>query len=108
MIRIGDMRHQIRIEERSLTQDASGERVATWSTFVERRASVERAPGSEVWSSAQRNARVPTLFKIRYHAGVVPGMRLIHESRTYDILSAIDQKGMRQELLISAQELVDG
>lgn len=107
MVRAGDMRHQVRIETRSTTQDAAGEQQNTWTLFAERRAAVERSPGSEIWASAQRRGRVPTLFRLRHLTGVTPAMRLVFESKIYDIISVVDQGARKEELLITAEEHVE-
>ncbi len=107
MVDAGAMRHQVRIEQRSTTQDAAGEPVNTWTLFAERRAELVRAPGREIWASAQRNGRVPVVFRLRYLAGVLPQMRLVFDGRTHNILSAVDQAGREEELVIAAEELVE-
>lgn len=106
MMRAGDMRHQVTIEQRSTTQDAAGEPSLTWSTYVTRRAAVDRAAGREVWASAQRQGRVPVVFRLRYLSGVTPAMRIVWGGRVHNILSAVDQGGLGEELIITAEELV--
>ena len=108
----GQMRHVIRIDKRSSDQDAAGEPVLTWSPFAPPvRAQLEVVPGREIWSSAERQGRVPTIFRIRYLPGVVPSMRLIHRrddlEKVYDIISAIDPDGLRVELVLNCEELVE-
>jgi SPP1 family predicted phage head-tail adaptor len=107
MMRAGSMRHQIQLQTRSTTQDAVGEPANTWTDFAVVRASIDRTPGREVFSSAERNARVPTVFRIRYIAGVLPSMRILFGGKVYNITSAIDQTGIKEELMISAEELVE-
>lgn len=106
------MRHRVVIERRSATQDAAGEPTVAWTTVVDRRASMRRSPGTEVFSSEQRLGRVPTEFRLRYAAGILPQMRLRLTSETpeklYNVLSAIDPDGRRSELIVTALELVEG
>lgn len=106
VVRIGDMRHSIRIERQSTTQDAAGQRALTWTEFATRRAAVEHANGTEIWASAQRSGRVPTVFRLRYLAGVTPDMRIVFDSRIFNILSVVDQEGRHEQLVITAQEEV--
>ncbi len=106
-LNIGAMRDVVRIEQRATTQDAAGEPVLSWTLFAQRRASLERTPGREVWASAERQGRVPTVFHLRYLAGVLPAMRLIHEEKVFNILSALDPDGSRVELVIVTEELVE-
>lgn len=108
MVRAGSYRHQLAIEQRSITPDAAGEPANTWTTFAQVRCSVEFSPGREVWASAQRNARVPTIFRIRYLAGVLPSMRIVFDGRYFDIKSSVDQEARKEELIITAEEHVEG
>ncbi len=109
------MRDVVRIEKRSTAQDAVGEPVLQWVFFVQRRAQVEQASGREVWSSEQRQGRVPTTVRMRFVPGVLPEMRLVlparlptsPEDRIFNILSAVDPDGLRVELVITAEELVE-
>lgn len=106
MVRTGEMRHQVRIEVRTATQDAAGQQADYWTEVVTRRAAIDRMPGSEVWASAQRSGRVPTVFRLRFLEGVSPGMRLVCDEKVFNILSAVDMAGRREELVITAEELV--
>ncbi len=109
-INAGEMRHVVRIERRSSTPDASGEPVLSWVLFAQRRAALDRTPGREVWASSERQGRVPTVFRLRYLADVVPSMRLIHvrdgTEKVFNVVSAIDPDGLRVALVITAEELV--
>ncbi len=106
MVRAGAMRFQVDILRRSTTQDAAGETLNTWSTFATRRAAIQRTPGSELFAAAGRNGRVPTVFRLRWLDGVTPGMRVQYDSRLFNITSAVDQEEIREELIITAEELV--
>ncbi len=106
------MREVVRIDRRSTTQDAAGEPLLSWTPFTPPlRAAIERTPGREVWSSSERQGRIPTVFKLRYLDGVLPEMRLVLRAvageKVFNILSAIDPDGMRAELVIAAEELVE-
>lgn len=102
----GKARHQVTIEERVTQQDSTGEPELTWNTFAVRRAELMRTPGAEVFAEG-RNGRVPTVFKLRFLEGVLPGMRLLCKGKVYDITSAIDSEGMRAELVVTTEELVE-
>jgi head-tail adaptor len=106
-IRAGELRHRIRIEQRSAAQDAAGEPELAWALVAERWASLERTPGSEVWASAQRNGRVPVVFRLRHLAGVVPAMRVVHAGRVFDIRSVVSPRGVADELLLVTDEIVE-
>jgi SPP1 family predicted phage head-tail adaptor len=101
------MRHRVTIQQRATGTDAAGGMLNTWEDFARRRASIDRTTGSELWGSAQRSARVPTVFRLRFLEGVVPKMRLLCGGAVYNILSAVDQEGRKAELVITAEELVE-
>jgi head-tail adaptor len=105
------MRQTVRIEQRSKSQDAAGEPLDSWTLFAERRAAIQRAPGKELWASGERQGRVPTVFRLRYLDGVLPEMRLLlkkpkGEWALYDIVSATDPDGRREELIVTCTEWV--
>jgi SPP1 family predicted phage head-tail adaptor len=105
----GPMRKVIRVEERSTLPDSAGEQLVNWTLVLEQRAAITRAPGREAWSASERSGRVPTEFRTRWRADVkvVPRMRLICDGSLYNIISAIDPDGMRAELVITCEELVE-
>jgi head-tail adaptor len=111
VINAGKLRHSVRIEQRSTIQDGAGEPALSWTLFAARRAAIERTPGREVLASQERQSRVPTTFRLRYLAGVVPAMRLTlwlsPNKRIFNILSAIDPTGLGAELVITAEELIE-
>lgn len=105
------MRHTIRIERRSTTQDASGEPVYSWSTVLERKASLERLPGPEIWASAGRNQRVPTIFRARFSQTIFDAaqdddIRLVFNGRFYDIISIVSD-AVDSEMIITTSEHVE-
>lgn len=107
MVRAGDYRHQITVQQRSTTQDAAGEQLDAWTTFITRRAAIQRTPGREAFAAAQDNGRVPTVFEMRYVDGVTNAMRVVFDSRVFDIKSAIDpDNGLKAKLLVTCDERV--
>lgn len=107
MLNLGAMRHVIRIEQRSTTQDAAGEPLNTWTLYAERRAALDRLPGREVWASAQRSGRIPVVFRIHYTDGVLPSMRVVFNSRVFDILSVVDVDGHNESMALVTEEHVE-
>lgn len=106
----GRMRVALRLEQQTTMKNAAGEPKREWLLFRECRGEVVRTAGRELFASDERQARVPTLFRLRYVDGVLPKMRLIAKmvgsEKVYEILSAVDPDGMRSELLITCEERV--
>jgi SPP1 family predicted phage head-tail adaptor len=107
---VGKMRYEVRIEKPSTAPDPAGEPIGSWVLVVDkRRAELMATPGREFYSAAERQARVPTMFKIRHPRSdftVEPQMRLVFKGRWFDILSAVDPDGLEVELVISTEERV--
>lgn len=101
----GRMRHRVVIERRTTAQADTGEPLDQWELFATRRAERLATPGNELWAAQQQAGRVPTVFKLRYLAGVLPSMRLSCDGKLYDIVSAVPD-AQNSELLITTQELV--
>jgi SPP1 family predicted phage head-tail adaptor len=106
-MRPGAMRHRVTIQRRASGVEAAGGVLNGWEDFATRSASIDRAPGSEVWAAAQKSGRVPVVFRLRYLAGVTPAMRLLHKGVVHEIKSAVDMEGRGAELVITAEELVE-
>jgi head-tail adaptor len=104
------MRHLVRLEVRSTVKDAAGEAVEVWNVFAQRRAALQRTPGREVFASAERQSRVPVILRLRWLEGVTDAMRLVfrcgccQDRGVHDVKSPIDPTGLREELLITAEE----
>lgn len=106
MVRTGAMRYIISVQQRSQTLDAWGAPTEAWVEVFSCRAAIDWTPGREVFEAAARNARTPTTFRIRWRAGVVPSMRIVYQTRVFNIISAVDQDGRREQLTLMAEELV--
>ena len=73
------------------TQDGNGEIVSAWSTSATVWASIDDISGREyVAANADQNS-VQTKITIRYRAGIVPKMRVLHGAIAYDIESVLEQ-----------------
>lgn len=105
-VRAGEMRHRIRVEERSQDQDQSGQLERHWVLVGERWASVEPLLGKEFFASAQRNARAPTRFRMRYFEKVRPAMRIVWEERVFDVTDVQVPRGVHDEMVVTATEWV--
>ena len=96
----------IEVQARSESRMASGDPVEVWTLFATVHASVEPLLGKEYFASEQREALVNTRFRIRYLAGLLPKMRIVWDSRWYDIISVAMVNGIKFEMVVMANELV--
>lgn len=106
-MRSGPLRHRVTVQVRASAQDPSGEPRNEWQPFVTRWASVEPLVGREFFASQERNGRVQTRFRMRFVDGLKPAMRIIWQSRVFDITAVQQVRGLKAELVIMADELVE-
>lgn len=85
-MRAGKLRHQIEIQRLEQTQDAeSGEVIQTWVRFASTWASIEPLSAREFIAASAIQSKVSARVVIRYRAGIVPTMRVVHMQRIYNI-----------------------
>ncbi len=82
---IGRLDRKIVIESGVDAQNEYGEYVTTWSTYHTCFASVSRFGGVEKLNSGKIEAKNRVRFKIRFFDGIYENMRVIYDSKTYNI-----------------------
>lgn len=97
-MRSGPLRHLIQIQQATETRDAVGGIVTTWSAVASPRAEIITLSGREYFAAQAVHSETTTRIRIRHRAGIVPKMRVLHGSTTYDILAPIDPDGRKEEL----------
>lgn len=95
-----DYRHKIDFLFRVKGKDDFGEPVEAWVPFKSGIwASKEPLLGNEYFNSLTANTRVDVKFNLRYISGIKNNMRIQHGDETFEILSAVNVKGLNRELL---------
>ena len=95
-----DYRHKIDFLQRQQGRDDYGEPIDTWEPFKEGIwASKDPLLGNEYFNALTANTKVEVKFNMRYVPGITNEMRIKHGNETYEILSAINVKGLNRELL---------
>ena len=107
MLPVGQMREQVTVQRQTTVQDAAGQPGQVWTEVHLCRAKVDRTAGQEVFSAQERNARVPTVFVIRFTSLVLPKDRLLCRNKVFNILAAVDPDGMRERTVLTCEELVE-
>ena len=106
VLRAGALRHRIKIEVLTPTQDGTGEEIGSWDEFAIRWASVEPFTGREIFSSQQVHADITHRIRLRYLPGVVPKMRVVFKGRIFDIKYIISFQERDRELeLLSTEDV---
>jgi len=106
MLEAGLLRKQITIQKISGTQDAFGQEQLDWASFATVNASVEPLQGYERQRAAQMEAVVDTKIRMRYLLGVYPKMRVLYESRKFNIVSVIDEEERHFTMELMCLEVV--
>lgn len=105
-MRSGQLRQRITLQSKTAIQNTFGEEVITWVDFAEVWAAVEPNTGREFLEGRQVTAEVTTMIRIRYRSGVIPTMRVVYGSITYDVLAVLQPKENRRELNLICQEII--
>lgn len=99
---VGSMRHRLAFQSRSTSQDAFGQPLLTWVTYMTVWGAVEDLSGRELLAAQQVNAEVTTNILIRYRAGVLPVHRVFYDNTAYNIRTVSDPTGRKRELRITS------
>jgi len=98
-MRAGGLDHRITIEQPSSSQDGFGEPDQTWSTLDTVWAEVFPVRGSEEFEGQQVYAENTLGFRIRHRSDITRKMRIDHDGDKYDIVSIVEPRGTRNEVL---------
>jgi SPP1 family predicted phage head-tail adaptor len=104
--RSGSARYLVTIEQITGTQDAWGQEIQTWSTFLTAWASIEELGGQESAKAQQIFAIGTVRIRMRYQAGITPRMRVTYGLRHFDIKNISDPDGRRRRLELICEERV--
>lgn len=92
----GRARERIKLQSKSVTKNAIGEEVVTWTDAVTDAADhclwAEAWPlkGREFFAAQQTQYAADVRFRLRYRAGLTQDMRVVWNGDAFDILSIVD------------------
>lgn len=102
----GKLRNRVAIQQKSVTRDAFGAEVVTWSTVATVWGAVEPMRGQEFLESQRLGADVDTRIRIRYRSGLTPAMRATFGAHVYDIKSVIHVQERKREVQLMCREVL--
>lgn len=105
ILRIGPLRHRIALQAGSGTQGGYGNIPLTFSTYATVWASVEPLNGRELLNAQQIHAETTVRVRLRYLSTVTNKNRIVFDSRTFEILSVIDNKSQKYRLELLCKEI---
>lgn len=104
MIRAGNLRHRIDIQESTDVPDGMGGSTLTWAS-VSGMGSVPAAiwpvSSKEILDAMKQELQITHKIRIRYRAGLTSKNRIVFGSRVFNIISIInaDEKGRQIDIL---------
>jgi SPP1 family predicted phage head-tail adaptor len=111
-VRGGDLRHLIRVEQKTIDVSGDGDRTETWTTFAEVWASVETGNGREFFAARQVIADLTHTIRMRYVMNITPDMRIAYDdqktgrTRYFDIKSILNPDERDEMLTLQATEVL--
>lgn len=96
-MRAGALDRRVTIQSRTLTRNARGDEVVSWSNTATVWASRRDVTGREYFASSEIRADIQTVFRIRHRDGVSVLDRVQEDGLTYDVVH-IARIGRREAL----------
>lgn len=101
----GLLDRRITIQSATITQNAIGEAITSWTNFATVWASVEPISGREFWAMQQVHAEVTVRIRIRYLPGLLPKMRILGTgSKVFNIEAIINPADQNAHLELLCSE----
>jgi SPP1 family predicted phage head-tail adaptor len=83
---IGDMRHRLQFQTQTSTEDANGFVVTAWTTVFTVWGAARVVGGREFFEAAAQQMENITSFTIRARSGIDTAMRIIFQTKPYEIV----------------------
>ena len=107
MIDAGRLVEEVTIQSLTETRDSYGGVTQAWATFASVWARVVTSKGDEAIRAVAEQAQRTVRFQVRWLSGVLPSMRIVWQSKNYDIREVDDSLRHRGELWITATARMD-
>ena len=107
-IRAGLLRHQLELQRKTRSRNASGGWTKTSTTIATVWGSMEPVSGNELVEAKKQGWDVTHKARIRHYEGLTPEWRIVFDSRDFEIVSVlnIEERGIVDEIM--CKELSSG
>lgn len=96
---ISRMRHRVLVEQQTMTKDAAGQPIATWSTrFASEPAAYLEVSGGETVRGRQVEAGTVAVFTVNYRSGYATTDRITHDGVVYGVVLVHQVEGIKRFL----------
>lgn len=90
MIEAGRLAHRVTIQNFTISRNSIGEEVKSWTDVATVWAEIRPLSARELINAKAAMAQVTKRITIRYRAGLLPSMRILHNGTVYQITEIID------------------
>jgi SPP1 family predicted phage head-tail adaptor len=102
----GKLRHKVTVQIVTETQDAYGEADKSWSTHKIVWADVAPISGREFFNAKQFASEISHKITIRHDSTITPKMRILYDSRYFNIESVINEGERDRQTTLMCKEIV--
>lgn len=107
MLRAGDLKHRVTLQNPTKMRSATGSPTLGWQTVATVWASVRGMSGRDVIMAAQAQALVTHKVMIRYRSDVNAQTRMLYEGKVFEVVVALE-RFCKTGLEILCREVEDG
>lgn len=98
-MRAGQLNRRITLQAPVTGQDEYGQPLTGWTDVATVWASITDMTGREYIAAAAVQASVQTRITIRYRAGIVAAMRVLHGADVYNVEAVLERDGQALNLM---------
>ena len=99
-MKAGDLTERISVERFTSTQDELGQPIEAWAPLFTCWAAVEPLVGREYIAAQALQSEVTARIRMRFRPWMTAQDRIVHDGKTYNIVSVIDVRSQGRELVL--------
>lgn len=106
-MRVGRLRHPVRVERATEIRNSYGEPIKTWTLLAYTRAAIEPLRGSERMVAMQVHSEVTNRITLRWHSAIAElgtKDRIVLGSKRFDVKSVMNMDERNREVQVMATE----
>jgi len=105
-MKIGDFRKQVAIQAEQSTPDGAGGYALAWTTIATVWADIAPVSGREIYTAGHLEGHITHKVTLRWRAdlSITSDMRLLYNSRSFNIQAVINQDETNQYVIVLATE----
>ena len=100
----GRLKHRIRIERATVTQDTDGGELRAWALLETRWAEKKTGRGQESGTSGRIVANAQTAFHLRFPCGIKEHDRIVHAGINYNVSHVEHRNDLRREIVATVEQ----